>query len=216
MSFGRPQRQSRRPAETGHLGQTLTASTEVSELSLARARLEESSSFFSFPFAHDSSPARSRDTSDKRSESSAPVPNAADSLPRAPCACGSRTFFRTGHERPWCCAECARRAGLLPLDGRCGEWCSLPPSCRLRVLSAEPPGSWLPDPFPDEPSDPHHPQARPEARLPGKRDPTPAFDDAAHRAMRRDLRVVVEDLAASGKRPGQIARMFGLKRGEVR
>jgi hypothetical protein len=34
--------------------------------------------------------------------------------------------------------------------------------------------------------------------------------------MRRDLRVVVEDLAASGKRPGQIARMFGLKRGEVR
>jgi hypothetical protein len=64
-----------------------------------------------------------------------------------------------------------------------------------------------------------------EARLPkhefnarslGERDPTNAFNEAAHAASRRDLRIVVQDLAAEGKRPGQIARMFGLEPVEVR
>jgi hypothetical protein len=93
------------------------------------------------------------------------------------------------------------------------------------VLSAEPPSPWasasieacnrLQEPFPDEWGEPHLPESELEAWLRRVSDPTTALDDAAHRAMRRDLRVVVQDLAASGKRPGQIALMFGLKRCEV-
>jgi hypothetical protein len=42
------------------------------------------------------------------------------------------------------------------------------------------------------------------------------FDDAAQAAMKRDVAVVVQDLAAEGKRIAQLARMFGLKPAEVR
>jgi hypothetical protein len=75
-------------------------------------------------------------------------------------------------------------------------------------------GDRLQEPAADERSEAHHPEL--EAWLPGARDPTPAFDDAAHAAMHRDLRTLVQDLANEGKRPGQLARMFGLKPVEVR
>jgi hypothetical protein len=191
--------------------------TEVSEVSLAHASLEESRPFspsYLSIDAPDASLAHASDNSNTRIGCNGPVPTDAEGLPLAPCACGSRTFCRAGREEPWRCAQCARRAGLPPLAVRSSEWCVLPPSCRLWVLSAEPPPVWtddptkacnrLQEPCPDEWREPHHP------------DPTTAFDDAAHRAMRRDLRVVVQDLGNEGKRPGQIARMFGLKPAEVR
>jgi hypothetical protein len=65
---------------------------------------------------------------------------------------------------------------------------------------------------PDELGKPRYPERELEAWL---RSRTPC-DDAAHAAMHRDLQTVVQDLANEGKRPGQIARMFGLKPVEVR
>jgi hypothetical protein len=41
------------------------------------------------------------------------------------------------------------------------------------------------------------------------------FDEEGYAAMRQDLITVIKELAAEGKRVGQIARMFGLKPHEV-
>jgi hypothetical protein len=41
------------------------------------------------------------------------------------------------------------------------------------------------------------------------------FDEGGYAALRQDLITVIKDLAAEGKKVGQIARMFGLKPHEV-
>ena len=56
---------------------------------------------------------------------------------------------------------------------------------------APPPGPAAPQPDPDQ------------------------FDEEGYAAMRQDLITVIKDLAAEGKKVGQIARMFGLKPHEV-
>jgi hypothetical protein len=44
----------------------------------------------------------------------------------------------------------------------------------------------------------------------------PPFDDAAYAVMKRDLAIVVQDLAAAGRSTRSIMRVFGLSLDEVR
>jgi hypothetical protein len=59
----------------------------------------------------------------------------------------------------------------------------------------------------------HCPAPPPEAAAP-QPDPD-QFDEEGYAALRQDLITVIKDLAAEGKKAGQIARMFGLKPHEV-
>jgi hypothetical protein len=59
----------------------------------------------------------------------------------------------------------------------------------------------------------HCPAPPPEPAAP-QPDPD-QFDEEGYAALRQDLITVIKDLAAEGKKVGQIARMFGLKPHEV-
>jgi len=106
----------------------------------------------------------------------------------------------------------ARPAPEIPTKGKCYK-CGHPVHW---IGPAEGLVNWLGQPVHlrcsmsrPEPSDPE-PQPEPE--------PQPDFDEldeAATRAMRRDIVTVVQDLATEGKRVGQIRRVFGLKSDEV-
>jgi hypothetical protein len=64
------------------------------------------------------------------------VPLDGEGLPCGPCGvCGGLSFWRPTASDVWRCIVCAERRGDHPLDGKMGEWCSLPPPYRLRVLS---------------------------------------------------------------------------------
>lgn len=64
------------------------------------------------------------------------VPLDGEGLPSGPCGvCGGLSFWRAMRGDPWHCLACAERRSDYAPDGKVGEWCSLPPPYRLRVLS---------------------------------------------------------------------------------
>jgi hypothetical protein len=64
------------------------------------------------------------------------VPVDHEGLPVGPCrACDGLSFWRATRGDPWRCLACLDAEGASVLGGRAGEWCSLPPSSRLRVLT---------------------------------------------------------------------------------
>jgi hypothetical protein len=64
------------------------------------------------------------------------VPFDGEGLPYGPCGvCGGLSFWRPVASDAWRCIFCAERRGDYEPVGKSGEWCSLPPSSRLRVLT---------------------------------------------------------------------------------
>jgi hypothetical protein len=64
------------------------------------------------------------------------VPVEGEGLPCGPCrVCGGLSFWRRIASDAWRCIVCAERRSEYGTDGKTGEWCSLPPSCRMRVLT---------------------------------------------------------------------------------
>jgi TubC N-terminal docking domain len=57
-------------------------------------------------------------------------------LPVGSCqACDGLSFWRGTRDDPWRCIACLEAESVSVPGGRAGEWCSLPPSSRLRVLT---------------------------------------------------------------------------------
>jgi TubC N-terminal docking domain len=64
------------------------------------------------------------------------VPVDQEGLPVGPCrACDGLSFWRATRDDPWRCIAGLDAEGATVPSGRAGEWCSLPPSRRLRVLT---------------------------------------------------------------------------------
>jgi hypothetical protein len=59
-----------------------------------------------------------------------------EGLPCNPCGiCGGLSFWRRIASDAWRCIVCAERRNEYATELKLGQWCSLPPSCRVRVLT---------------------------------------------------------------------------------